>query len=131
MNVNADNERIIFIIPIGGGEKDFTTISELVCLTLAWLHNQLNKDILYHVAVHVGETKVATLVAVGKFAVINTELVQDGGVEVMDVHRAWRPLVPGRLGLEHIAVGIGNVVAVIVSATVGDPRLDASAGHPD
>ena len=96
-----------------------------------WLHNQLNKDILYHVAVHVGEAEVAALVAVGEFAVIDPELVQDGGVEVMDVHCAWGPLVPGGLGLEHVAVGIGNVVAVVVGATISNARLDAATGHPD
>ena len=40
-----------------------------------WLHNQLNKDILYHVAVHVGEAEVAALIAVGEFAVIDAELM--------------------------------------------------------
>ena len=48
----------------------------------------------------------------------------------MDVHSARGPLVLARLRLEHVAVGIGNVVAVVVSLPIGDPWLDPSASHP-
>ena len=58
-------------------------------------------------------------------------MVQDSGIEVMDVHGAGGPLVFVRLWLELIAVGIGDVVAVPIGASVGDARLDAAAGHPD
>ena len=82
-------------------------------------------------AMDIRQPKVAALVAIGEFAVIDAELMQDGGVEVVDVHGAWRPLVPGGLRLEHVAIGIGNVIAVIISLAVGDARLDAATGHPD
>ena len=48
--------------------------------------------------VHVGEAEVAALVAVGKLGVVDAQLVQESGVEVMDVHGAQRPFVLGRLG---------------------------------
>ena len=82
-------------------------------------------------AVHVGQAEVAALITIGEPPVIDTKLVQDGGVQIMNVHGAGGPLVFIRLRLELIAVGIGDVVAVIIRAAVGDARLDATAGHPN
>ena len=59
--------------------------------------------------VHVGQAEVAALITIGEPPVIDAELVQDGGIEVMDVHGAGGPLVFIRLWLELIAVGIGDV----------------------
>ena len=71
------------------------------------------------------------MITIGEPSVIDAELVQDGSVQVVDVHGAGGPIVFVRLWLELVAVGIGDVVAVIVGASVGDARLDAAAGHPD
>jgi hypothetical protein len=50
--------------------------------------------------------------------VVDAEQVEDGGVEVVDVHGAGGP--PELAGLERVAVGVGDVVAVVVGAAVGD-----------
>ena len=55
---------------------------------------------------------------------IDSELVQDGGIQVVDVDRA---VLETRRSL---AVWIDNVVAVFVRPTVLDASLDSSAREP-
>ena len=62
----------------------------------------------------VGQAEVAPLMPVGEAFMVHAEAMQDGGVEIVDVH-----LVP----LCKIAKFIGR--------TVNDARPDAAAGHPD
>ena len=57
---------------------------------------------------------MAALELEGELFVVDAELMQDRRVEVVDVN--W------------IA---DDVVAEVVGLAVGDPRLDAAAGHPD
>ena len=61
---------------------------------------------------------------------VDPELVQDRGVEVVDVHRAGRPGFLGRLRKDRLPMLVGNVVAVVVGAAVGDARLHTAASHP-
>ena len=42
--------------------------------------------------VDVRQSEITALVAIGQPSVINAEQVQNGGVKVMNVHRAGRPL---------------------------------------
>src|SRR5262245_26377185 len=75
------------------------------------LSSQQRRD---HVAMHVGQPEVSPLEAVRQPGVIDSQAVQDGGLEVVDVD-----------GVFH------DVVAELVGLAVGDPSLDAAAGHPD
>ena len=43
-------------------------------------------DVFHHMAVHIGEAEIATLVLVGELLMINTELVEQRGMEVVNVH---------------------------------------------
>ena len=66
-----------------------------------------------HLAVDVGQSKVATGVTVGQLLVIDAEQVEHRGVEVVGVYG----VVTGQ-------------DAVFIGLTVHDATLDAPAGHP-
>ncbi len=87
------------------------------------------KDIFHHVAVHVGQPIVAALVLERELRVVDAEQVQDRGLQVVDVDGAGRELVFG--WRDWVAVVVGDVVAVVVGAAVGEAGLDAAAGEPD
>ena len=91
---------------------------------------RLGKNVFHNMPMNVGEAEITTLVAIGKTFVIDAEKMEDGGVEVVHVHGAGRPLVLGRLGPQRVAICIGDIVAIIISAPVGDTRLDPTSGHP-
>ena len=79
-------------------------------------------------AVDISQSEVAALVAIGEAFVVDTEKVQEGGIAVVDVHGTGSPGV--FVGLERIAVFVGDVVAVVIGTSVGDAGLYASACHP-
>ena len=89
----------------------------------------LRQQLLHDVPVHVGEAEVAALVLVGELRVVDAQQVQDRGLQVVDVDGAGGELVFG--GLDRVAVVVGDVVAVVVGAAVGEAGLDAAAGQPD
>ena len=62
---------------------------------------------------------------------VNAQEVEDGGVEVVDVHGSRRPVFFVGLGAYWSAVFVGDVVAVVVGSAVGDAGLNAAAGHPN
>ena len=68
---------------------------------------------LHHVAMHVRETEVPPLGAVGQLRVIDAEDVHDRRVQIVDVHRI-----------------ADDVVAEVVGLTVRVAGLDAAAGQP-
>ena len=65
-------------------------------------------------AMHIGQPVVSSLKKVSQLFVVDAELVEDGGVKIVDVDGVF-----------------GDVVAEFVRSSVGDAGLDASAGHPD
>ena len=79
-------------------------------------------------AVNVGQTKVSALIPVGQFSVINAKLIQYGRIEIVNVHGARRPIVLS--WLDRIAIGIGNIVCVIICLPISNTRLDTAASHP-
>ena len=89
---------------------------------------RLGKNILNDVTMHVGETKVATLIAVSQPGVIYAQQMKDRGVKVMNVHGARSPLVLVRL--DHVAILVRQVVSIIVRLPVGNAWLDSSTRHP-
>src|SRR5438270_9968975 len=62
----------------------------------------------------VGQTVVAALEFVGETGVIDSQTVENRGVQVVNVH--WV---------------LDNVVTEFVSAAVSDPRPDPASGEPD
>ena len=98
----------------------------------------LGEDFVDDVALDVGEAEVAAGVAVGEFFVIETEEMEDGGVEVVDVDAVLG-------GLESEVVGGAVDVAafdapacqphgesvVIVVATVDFAAVASWGGHFD
>ena len=72
---------------------------------------------LHNLAVHVGESVVPALEAVGESLVVDAQKVKNGSVEVVDVNS-------GR-------VLIHDIVAPIICLAVAHASLDASARHPD
>src|SRR5690349_18692153 len=74
---------------------------------------RLGDDLANNLAVHVGETKVTAAIAVGEALVVKAKLVQDGGVQVVDVGAFF-------LGAE----------AELVGGAVSHAPLEAAAGEP-
>ena len=62
---------------------------------------------------HIGQAKIATLVPECQSLVVDTQAVQNGGIEIVDMDRV----------LQH-------VVAEIVRLAMHDSRFDAAACHP-
>ena len=81
-------------------------------------------------AVDIGEAEVASLVAVGELAMVNAQQVEDGGVEIVNMDASRGPMIFGRLRENGSAVGLDNVVAVVIGAAIGDAGFDAAARHP-
>ena len=64
-------------------------------------------------ATNIRQSEVAALVAVGEALVVDAELVQDRGMQVMDVDDV-----------------LGGMIAKFVGRAVRDAGLDAAAGEP-
>ena len=64
---------------------------------------------------HVGKAAVDAVFAEGEFFVIEAELVEDGGVDVVDLGGVF---------------AVGGFVAPLVAFAVGDAAFDAAAGEP-
>ena len=62
---------------------------------------------------HVGEAEVATGVPVGQAFVIDTQKMQDGGLEIM-----------------HSDNVLGDVVSQFITCTMNHAALDSRTGHP-
>ena len=61
--------------------------------------NYLGQNVLDHMSMDIRKTKITALVAIGEFSVVDPELVEDGRIEVMDVHGARSPVIFVGLGL--------------------------------
>ena len=79
-------------------------------------------------AVDVCEAEAAALGGGGELGVVDVEVVQDGGVEVVDVDGTGSEFFLG--GIDRLAIGTQEVVAVVVGGAVGHVGLDAAGGHP-
>src|SRR5436309_10764225 len=73
-----------------------------------------HQNLLHHLPRDVGEAKIAALEAVGELGVVYAELLEEGGLEVVDVDRV-----------------LGDVVAEVVGGTEAGAGFDAGAGQPD
>src|SRR6266571_6269064 len=69
---------------------------------------------LDHFAADVGEALVTALVLVSQLRVVDSQTMQDRGLQVVDVDRVFN-----------------NVIAIIIRLAEGDAFLDATARHPD
>ena len=107
---------------------DFPKVIERT-LALVILATALRQYILDHMPMDVGEAEAAALVLEDELRVIDAQQVQDRRLQIVDVDGAGGEGVFG--GIERLAVVVGDVVAVVVGAAVGDAGLDAAAGHPD
>lgn len=72
------------------------------------------EDGLNDLSVYVGEPKATALVAVGQSFMVDSEDVQQGGLEIVNVHRV-----------------LCHVVAEVVGGTVTRSWLDPGPGHPE
>ena len=91
----------------------------------------LSDEVVNDMAVDVGQSKISPLVAVGQLSVVNSQKMQNGRIEIMNVHRAGCPGLFGRLRKDWVSMLIRNVVPEVVRSSVADSRFDAAAGHPD
>src|SRR5437016_5673161 len=71
------------------------------------------EDLVDHVAVHIGQAVIATVMAVGQLLVIQTHEIQDGGMKVVDMDFV-----------------LNGVPAVLVGSAVNHSTLHAPARQP-
>ena len=71
----------------------------------------------------IGQAEVAAIVAIGQFGVVKAEQGEDGGVQVVDVHRVLH-----RLGAEFIG-GAVNGAAFDAAARQPECRIPGSCGR--
>jgi len=88
-------------------------------------------QIMHHMSVHIRQAKISALVAVGQSPVIDAEQVEDGCIQIVNAHRARRPMFLAWPWTKWIAIGVGNVVTKVIRLSVSNPRPDAAPGHPD
>ena len=69
---------------------------------------------MYDVSVHIGQAVVPALVAIGDPPVIEAEEMEEGRVEVVDVHGIF-----------------DDFVSEVVGPSMNGPAGDASSGEPD
>ena len=89
----------------------------------------LRENVFDDVAVDVGEAVLAALEFVGKFGVVDAELVKEGGMEVVNVDRFL--VVLGGMGFDGCSVFVDDVVAEGVGFTEGHAGFDSAAGGPE
>src|SRR5436190_1047291 len=75
-------------------------------------HKESGNDLLDNVAGHIGETEVPAAVAVGKPGMIDPQLVQYCGVQIMHVHAL-----------------LGGLKAEIVGGAVSNAAFETAARH--
>src|SRR5436853_5099910 len=66
-----------------------------------------------YVSVDIGEAEITPLEAVRQLLMVDAHLVQNGGVEIVNMHRFFH-----------------DVIAVVVGLSVGDAFLHPTAGQP-
>ena len=79
-------------------------------------------------AVDIRKAEATALGGVGELGMVDPELVEDGGVEVVNMDRTGGKFFFG--GIDGLAIGAEDVVAIIVGGTVGHAGFNAAAGHP-
>jgi hypothetical protein len=72
-----------------------------------------HKDLLYDLAVDIGETVMTSLETVGEAFVIDSEAIQDGGLQVM-----------------HVDWVFSDIEREIVGGAVSDAGFDPATGQP-
>ncbi len=80
------------------------------------------------IAVDVGEAEAATLELVAELGVVDPQLMEDGGLQVVNVDGVL--VIVMFVGMHFVAIGIDNLGAIFVGVPDGDASLDAATGHP-
>src|SRR5438093_8318862 len=80
-------------------------------------------------AIHVREAETAALVQIRESFVIDAEEMQDSRLQIVNVDRSRSK--GAFVGIDGVAIGIGNVISVIICTAIGHARFDAAAGQPN
>ena len=78
------------------------------------LVERLGQDWFDHMAMHIGESEMASLIVVGQAFVIDPQKVEDGRVKIMNMNSAFR-----------------DTVRVLVRLAVGRTSLNPATGKTD
>src|SRR3984957_4557431 len=73
-----------------------------------------SEHLFHHVAANISQAEIASLEFVRQAEMINTEAMQDGGLQVVDVHGIFE-----------------DVIGKVISLTDAQASLDPAAGHPN
>ena len=71
-------------------------------------------DLINEMTFDISQSKTSTLVFKGKTLVVNSEQMQNRGMQIMNMHRVFR-----------------DIVAVLVGPTVAESRLNSTSSHPN
>ena len=55
------------------------------------------QNIVHDVSVNIGQAEVTTLITIREASMINSQQMQNRGIQVMNMHGAWLPFVCSRL----------------------------------
>src|SRR5207248_1373849 len=86
-------------------------------------------NIFDHMPIDIGEAKAAALVEIVQPFMIDAEEMEDGGLEIVDVDRTRSE--GGLIRADSVAIRIGDVVAVIIRASIGHAWFDTAACEPN
>ena len=78
---------------------------------------------------HIGQPEAPSLILVRQPFVIQSEQMQDRRLQIVDVDRSRRER--RLIRTDRLAMLVGDVIAVVIGAPVGEAALDAAAGQPD
>ena len=91
---------------------------------------RLGEQVTHQVPVYVGKTEIAALVTISQTLVVDSRQVQNGRVQVMDVHGAWRPVLFTGLRFEWVSFGIRNVVGIVIRLPVSNAGFHTTTSQP-
>src|ERR1700722_19477851 len=101
---------------------------------------KLREHLPNHLALHIGQSEIAALEAVGETLVVDPQTVEDGRLQIVNVHRVFDDIVGIVIGLAegnaglHTAAGdpYGETPAMVIAAIIrrSEPPL-AIDGAPE
>ena len=96
----------------GRGENSAGIYSVWICSVWIRSVDRLGEDRCNEIAVDIRQSEVPALEAIGEFCVVDTEQVQDSGIEVVHVNGIF-----------------GDVVAIVIGFTVDSAFADSGTGQ--
>ena len=89
----------------------------------------LFQQILHNVSVDIGQAEIPTLVPIGELCMIDAELVQNGGLKIVNMDGSWGEFFDARI--DYLPIGVDDIVAKVIGISVNHAWFYSSTRHPD